>query len=114
MSAEASSTSDPFQTLGVPHDASEAEIRARYLDLVKQHPPERDPDRFREIRAAFDAAKDPLVIARRLLEPPSDKPPSWSDAIAAEKQSPPPLQRAFLISLGNRGDADNKPGGSAG
>lgn len=113
MPNEASSTIDPFETLGVPYDASEAEIRARYLDLVKQHPPERDPDKFREICAAFEAAKDPLVVARRLLDPPPDEPPSWSDAIASEKQSPPPLQPAFLISLGNRGDAENKPGEGA-
>jgi curved DNA-binding protein CbpA len=27
---------DPFQVLGVPRDAGEDEVRARYLELVKQ------------------------------------------------------------------------------
>lgn len=95
---------DPFLVLGLPREASEAEVRARYLELVKQFPPDRAPDRFREIRAAFEAARDPLVVARRLIAPPysNDEPPSWEAAIAAQKQIPPPITPAFLLSLGNR------------
>ncbi|REJ73773.1 MAG: J domain-containing protein, partial [Planctomycetota bacterium] len=51
--------SDPFQILGVPADAGEAEIRARYLELVKKFPPEREPEKFREVHAAYEAARDP-------------------------------------------------------
>jgi curved DNA-binding protein CbpA len=97
--------SDPFDVLGVPKNADEAEIRARYLELVKRFPPERDPDKFREVRAAFEAAKDPLLIAQRLLEPPSDEAPRWSDAIEEQKRIPPALTPTLLLSLGNRDDA---------
>jgi hypothetical protein len=97
-----SGPADPFAILGVRPDASEAEVRARYLELVKQFPPERDPARFREIRAAFEAARDPLLIARRLITPPDDVAPSWSDAIEEQKRIPPPLTPSFLLSLGNR------------
>lgn len=100
-----STPSDPFDVLGVPKDASEAEIRARYLELVKRFPPERDADKFREVQAAFEAAKDPLLIARRLLEPPSDEAPRWSDAIEEQKRIPPALTPTLLLSLGNRDDA---------
>ena len=99
-----STSFDPFQVLGVSKDASEAEIRARYLELVKQFPPERDPDKFREVQAAFEAAKDPLLIARRLLVPPSSEAPSpkWSDALEEQKRIPPALNPMLLLSLGNR------------
>ncbi|REJ94687.1 MAG: J domain-containing protein [Planctomycetota bacterium] len=94
--------SDPFQILGVPADAGEAEIRARYLELVKKFPPEREPEKFREVHAAYEAARDPLLIARRLLEPPAEEPPQWSQAIEEQRQIRPPLTPAFLLSLGNR------------
>lgn len=97
-----STSTDPFHVLGVPPDAGEAEVRARYLELVKQFPPEREPEKFREVRAAFEAARDPLVIARRLLEPPGEEPPQWSDAIEEQKRIRPPLTPRFLLSLGNR------------
>lgn len=95
-------SSDPFSILGVPRDASEETIRARYLELVKEFPPDRAPEKFREIRAAFEAAKDPLLIARRLIEPPDEDPPRWEDAIEAHRQVPPRMTTAFLLSLGNR------------
>lgn len=99
------STDDPFEILGVPKNASEAAIRARYLALVKEFPPERDPERFRQIQAAFAAAKDPLHIARHLLQPPDpDDPPEWSDVINEHEKRPPNLAVEFLLSLGNRNE----------
>lgn len=104
----APTSADPFTILGVSSDAGEAEIRARYLELVKQFPPEREPDKFREIRSAFEAAKDPLTIAWRLTSIPSDDaPPSWVSVLAAQKQNRPRLSPAFLLSLGNRGPGNS-------
>lgn len=103
MSDAPLTTPDPFAVLGLPRDADEAEVRARYLALVKQFPPERDPDKFREIRAAYDGAKNPLVIAKRLIEPPdNDEVPEWADVIQQQKNVPPRFTPAFLLSLGNR------------
>jgi curved DNA-binding protein CbpA len=101
-----SASSDPFQVLGVSRDAGEAEVRARYLELVKQYPPEREPEKFREVRAAYEAAKDPLSIARRLVAPPDDDVPQWSAVLEAQKRNPPRLSPAFLLSLGNRAGDD--------
>src|SRR5690349_12345721 len=97
-----SAPADPFQVLGVSRDAGEAEVRARYLELVKQYPPEREPEKFREVRAAYDAAKDPLSIARRLVAPPGDDIPQWSAVLEAQKRNPPRMSPAFVLSLGNR------------
>ena len=56
--------SDPYAVLGLPMHAGEAEIRQRYLELVRQHPPDQAPERFAAIRAAYDEVRDP----RRGLE----------------------------------------------
>lgn len=51
---------DPYEVLGLPRAADEAETRRRYLELVRQFPPDRDPSKFAEIRAAFEQVRDPL------------------------------------------------------
>ena len=50
-----------YTILGLGHDANEAEIRKRYLELVRQFPPEREPQKAAEIRAAYDSLRDPVV-----------------------------------------------------
>src|SRR3954468_24912112 len=55
--------SDPYEVLGVTPQADEAEIRRRYLELVREFPPDRAPERFAAIRVAYDEVRDP---ARRL------------------------------------------------
>jgi curved DNA-binding protein CbpA len=49
---------EPFTVLGVTDDADDAEIRHRYLALVRKFPPDRAPERFQELRAAYDALSD--------------------------------------------------------
>ena len=46
---------DPFFILGVDEDASDDEIKRRYLALVRSFPPDREPERFQTYRAAFEA-----------------------------------------------------------
>lgn len=50
------------EILGVSADADEAEIRARYLQLVREFPPDRAPERFAQIRAAYDEIRDPAAL----------------------------------------------------
>src|SRR4051794_11161609 len=52
--------SDPYEVLGLPRHASEEEIRRRYLELVRENPPDRAPERFAAVRAAYDAVRDPI------------------------------------------------------
>ena len=58
---------DPYAALGVRRDADEATIRRKYLQLVRRHSPERDPERFAEIRAAYDQLRDPIVRLKNRL-----------------------------------------------
>jgi preprotein translocase subunit Sec63 len=56
---------DPFAVLGVDEDASDETIRQHYLALVRRFPPDREPDRFQEIRQAYEAirgARERLVM----------------------------------------------------
>jgi curved DNA-binding protein CbpA len=61
---------NPYEVLGLSPEAGETEIRQRYLELVRQFPPDRAPERFAAIRAAYDELHDPVRRLRdRLLEP---------------------------------------------
>lgn len=58
---------DHYFVLGIPGNAGEAEIRSRYLELVRQFPPEREPQRAAAIRAAYDAVRDPMKRLKNQL-----------------------------------------------
>jgi len=48
----------PYQIIGVSEQATDAEIKQAYLQLVKANPPERDQQRFRQIQQAYGLIKD--------------------------------------------------------
>ena len=50
---------DPYTVLGLARTATAAEIKSAYFTLVRAHPPERDPDTFKRIRAAYERLRDP-------------------------------------------------------
>jgi len=47
-----------YDTLGIDRSADARQIKRAYFGLVKQFPPERFPEKFKEIRAAYDALSD--------------------------------------------------------
>ena len=49
---------DPYDTLGLAADADDDAIRRRYLELVRQFPPEQAPERFAAVRAAYEQLHD--------------------------------------------------------
>lgn len=73
---------DPYVVLGLPSDADEATIRRRYLELVRESPPDRDPERFAVIRAAYEQARDPARRLTALILEPTDS--DSLDALAAD------------------------------
>ena len=58
---------DPCEVLGVAPDADEEQVRQRYLELVRSHPPDREPQRFAEIQAAYERLRDPEARLHALL-----------------------------------------------
>jgi curved DNA-binding protein CbpA len=62
---EEESETDPYAVLGVSPTASADEVRQSYFRLVRRYPPETHPERFKLVRAAYDALKSPLRRAQR-------------------------------------------------
>lgn len=92
---------DPYEVLGLGSSATPAEIRDRYLKLVRAHPPERDPEKFAAIHEAYDQLRDPVVsLENRLFSL------TWSetleDLLAEEERrvSERPVPTDVLLSLG--------------
>ena len=62
---------NPYAALGLNRAATLDEIKQAYFNQVRQHPPEREPDAFKRIRAAYDQLKTPekrVEADMRLLE----------------------------------------------
>jgi curved DNA-binding protein CbpA len=86
-----------YAELGLPPDADDAAIRERYLELVRAHPPDRDPERFKAIRAAYEELKDPETrLTRRLFEFRSDGLAGVIAEIEKDAARPRPGLRALL------------------
>ena len=59
---------NPHNILGVPQDAKAEEIRAAYLNKIKEHPPEKSPAEFERIRDAYTILNDVRYRARITLQ----------------------------------------------
>ena len=64
---------DPYAVLGIERTSDEAAIKRAYFRLVREYPPEREPEKFQELRVAYDQVR--TVEARSqtdlfLLQPP--------------------------------------------
>jgi curved DNA-binding protein CbpA len=70
---------DPYAVLGLSRNADQTEVRTAYFALVRQHPPEQDPETFKRIRAAYDKLRTAQRRAETdlfmLQPPPPWKPP---------------------------------------
>jgi curved DNA-binding protein CbpA len=74
---------DPYTLLELMPNASEADIKQAYFRMVRRHPPERDPQTFKQIRAAYEALKDPqnrLAVDMLRIE-------AWPEQAAGEKKA---------------------------
>ena len=66
---------NPRQVLGVPEDAGDEQIRAAYLQKVKEHPPDRSPEEFERIRDAYQRLRDSRSRMRDMLFHPDHSEP---------------------------------------
>jgi curved DNA-binding protein CbpA len=59
----------PYEVLGLASDADDEAIRRRYLELVRQYPPEHQPEKFAAVRAAYESLRDlDTRLRHRLFE----------------------------------------------
>lgn len=56
-----------YAVLGLEAHADQQQIRARYLELVRESPPDRDPERFALIRSAYDELRRPEAHVERAV-----------------------------------------------
>lgn len=80
---------DPYTVLGLDPSATPAEIKSAYFALVRAHSPERDPQRFKEIRAAYEQ----LNNSEKRLETDMLRVQPWPEPPLAD-QTPPELRVA--------------------
>lgn len=61
--------SDPYEVLGLAADCDDETFRRRYLELVKEFSPEKNPEKFAAIRQAYESVRDVTTRLRyRLFE----------------------------------------------
>ena len=53
-------SSNLYRILGTNSNAGEELIKQRYLEKVREFPPEENPEEFKVIRKAYDTLKDPF------------------------------------------------------
>jgi len=92
---------DPHAVLGLELDATPEQVRSAYLRLVREHPPERDADKFHQIHSAYTMLNDPMLQAKALLIPSRD-PPDLLAVIAAAESQRLRIPKLPLLALGNR------------
>ena len=52
---------DLYEVMEVPSNASTEEVHDAYYRAVRRHPPERDPEGFRRVQAAYEILKSPTA-----------------------------------------------------
>ncbi|MBI3974063.1 MAG: J domain-containing protein [Chloroflexi bacterium] len=89
---------DPYAVLGVSREASSTEVRLAYLQKVREHSPERDPEGFKRIRAAYELLRSPRKRAElQLLE--FDQAAAGLDEEALREVTPPSIPARFVDDL---------------
>ncbi len=67
----------PYDILGIDRRATVAEIKKAYFKMVREYPPEEQPEKFKEIRKAYEQLKSPearAAVDMFLLQPPPKLP----------------------------------------
>jgi len=89
----------PYEVLAVAETATAEEIRRAYLAKVREFPPEREPEGFKEVQKAYTILRDAarrkvhdLSVFRRTLDP--ERPPEPAVDCAALFR-----ERIFLLLL---------------
>lgn len=92
---------DPYRQLGVPEAADDDTIRAAYLAAIRACPPERDRQRFEQVRAAFEAiASAPRRLAHGLFDTRAPTVHELLEILSADWQPGRPTELSLYRLLG--------------
>ena len=92
---------DPYRQLGVPETADDETIRAAYLAAIRACPPERDRQRFEQVRAAFEAiSSQPQRLAHALLDTTAPTLQELAEALTSQWQAGRPTEPTLYRVLG--------------
>jgi curved DNA-binding protein CbpA len=94
---------DPYFILGLPADSSDDAIRRRYLELIRTHTPDRDPERFAQVRGAYEKLRDPITRLEYRLFGTGDE--DSIEALLTDARAATPMRRATveeLLALGRK------------
>lgn len=84
----------PYEILEIPKNSTTKDIKRRYKDLVREFNPEHHPDKFMEIRAAYDMLMSTEMNAEEIF-PIYKKPLEFFNA-SAEKTSEKSIHKTLL------------------
>ena len=92
---------DPYRELGVAETADDDTIRAAYLAAIRACPPERDRQRFEQVRAAYEAiAGQPRRLAHAMFDASAPTQHDILDLLSAEWQAARPAEATLYRLLG--------------
>lgn len=66
---------EAFDTLELAASASAGDVKRAYRRAVAAHPPDRDPDRFQDVRAAYELLTSPESALAVICVPETHVPP---------------------------------------
>ena len=91
-------TPDPYAVLGLTNEADDATIRATFLKLTVQFPPEQHPEAFARIRTAYETIRTLYARARYALdvEPVNDRLDLLEEAVSKAVGRPRPTLEQLL------------------
>ena len=94
---------DPYRLLGVPATADDETIRLAYLAALRACPPERDRQRFEQLRTAYEAiANTQARLSHALFDTTAPTPEDLLEAISATFQPRRPSEQRLYRVLGNK------------
>jgi curved DNA-binding protein CbpA len=89
---------NPYKILGIRKGASQSEIKNAYFSLIKQHPPEKDPQGFKRIRGAYEELKTKKKRKEADLVTFNEPPPELVETVNKYlKKNPDELDRKYEV-----------------
>jgi DnaJ-class molecular chaperone len=94
---------DPYRLLGVPDTADDEAIRSAYLAAIRTCPPERDRQRFEQVRAAYESiATERDRLAHALFDTSAPTVQEVIEILSADFQPSRPDEQRLCRLLGGK------------